>query len=128
MRPETTETSETSETIETPEPAAETATDAPVAVTPTDYATLPTLSVAFATTPKRGTARKVPKEPATLLAYAIEQGGRVELTPKTEQDLTARGLPVHRISNAAYGIRKCFAKDVRTERQGRKVCAYVIAI
>jgi hypothetical protein len=88
----------------------------------------PTMSAAFATTPKRGTARKVPKEPQTLYAYAIEKGGRVELTAQVKAELVSRGLPEHRISNAAYGIRKCFGKDVKTERNGRSVAAYVVTL
>lgn len=112
-----------------PETPAVTAAE-PVASTTstTPTPTLPTLSPAFATTPKRGGARKMPKEPSTLLAYAIEQGGRVELSPSTVRELETRGLPERRISNAAYGIRKCFGKDVKTERSGRKVTAYVVSL
>lgn len=88
----------------------------------------PTMTAAFATTPKRGTARKMPKEPHTLMAYAIEKGGRIELNATTKAELVSRGLPEHRISNAAYGIRKFFGKDVKTERQGRAVSAYVVTL
>ena len=88
----------------------------------------PTMTAAFATTPKRGTARKMPKEPHTLMAYAIEQGGRIELNATTKAELVSSGLPEHRISNAAYGIRKFFGKDVKTERQGRAVSAYVVTL
>lgn len=94
----------------------------------TPTGTLPTLAPAFATTPKRASARKLPKEPSTLLAFAIEKGGRVEMNPDTIKELSTRGLPEHRISNAAYGIRKCFGKDVKTERQGRSVAAYVVSL
>lgn len=86
------------------------------------------LTPSFATTPKRGAARKLPKEPYTLYAYAMEQGGRVELTETVKQELEQRGLPARRISNAAYGIRKCFGKSVATERTGRTVTAYVVAV
>ena len=95
---------------------------------PSETPAAPTMTAAFATTPKRGTARKVPKEPQTLYAYAIEKGGRVELTAQVKAELVSRGLPEHRISNAAYGIRKCFGKDVKTERQGRTVSAYVVTL
>lgn len=90
--------------------------------------TTPTMSAAFATTPKRGSARKMPKEPHTLYAYAIEKGGRIELTAAVKSELVARGLPEHRISNAAYGIRKFFGKEVKTERQGRSVAAYIVTV
>lgn len=103
------------------EPVAQTSTQTPTLA-------LPSLAPAFATTPKRAVARKLPKEPSTLLAYAIEQGGRVELTPDALKELQSRGLPEHRLSNAAYGIRKCFAKDVKTERRGRTVSAYVVTL
>jgi hypothetical protein len=118
--------SEQNLTPETPTvTAAETvATPAPT----TAPAPLPSLSPAFATTPKRGGTRKMPKEPSTLLAYAIEQGGRIELSPDTVKELVSRGLPERRISNAAYGIRKCFGKDVKTERSGRTVTAYVVTL
>jgi len=86
------------------------------------------LTAACATTPIRGTARKLPKEPHTLYAYAIEQGGRVELTPAVLAELNARGLPTHRIGNAAYGIRKFFGKTVTPERTGRSVSAYVVTL
>lgn len=99
-----------------------------VTVTLSAPTSTPTLVAAFATTPKRGAARKMPKEPATLYAYAVEQGGRVALTPATKAELVARGLPEHRIGNAAYGIRKCFGKTVTTERTGRAVSAYLIAL
>lgn len=95
---------------------------------PSASSATPTMTAQFATTPKRGTARKMPKEPQTLFAYAIEKGGRVELTPQTKADLVSRGLPEHRISNAAYGIRKFFGKDVKTERVGRAVSAYTITL
>lgn len=77
-------------------------------------------------TPKRATPRKQPKEPATLMAFAIEQGGRIELTDANKQELASRGLPSHRISNAAYGIRKCFGNTVTAERTGRLVTAYTV--
>lgn len=99
-----------------------------VQVMVTEPAPTPTMTAAFATTPKRGTARKVPKEPHTLMAYAIEKGGRIELNATTKAELVSRGLPEHRISNAAYGIRKFFGKDVKTERQGRAVSAYVVTL
>ena len=95
---------------------------------PVPTSTTPTMTAAFATTPKRGTARKMPKEPHTLMAYAIEQGGRIELNATTKAELVSRGLPEHRISNAAYGIRKFFGKDVKTERNGRAVSAYVVTL
>ena len=82
----------------------------------------------MAMTPKRGTARKMPKEPNTLMAFAIEQGGRIELTDANKQELASRGLPNHRISNAAYGIRKCFGKVVTAERIGRTVSAYTVSL
>ena len=59
---------------------------------------------------------------------AIEQGGRIELTDANKQELAARGLPNHRISNAAYGIRKCFGKVVTAERIGRTVSAYTVSL
>lgn len=94
----------------------------------TNTAVAPTMVATFATTPKRGQARKMPKEPHTLLAYAIETGGRIELTPEVKQELMSRGLPEHRIPNAAYGIRKFFGKTVATERKGRAVSAYTITL
>ena len=99
-----------------------------VMVTEPASASTPTMTAAFATTPKRGTARKMPKEPHTLMAYAIEKGGRIELNATTKAELVSRGLPEHRISNAAYGIRKFFGKDVKTERNGRAVSAYVVTL
>jgi hypothetical protein len=82
----------------------------------------------FAITAKRGVPRKIPKEPHTLLAYAIEKGGRVELTDVTKQELVSRGLPMHRIPNAVYGIRKFFGKEIRTERVGHTISAYTITL
>lgn len=82
----------------------------------------------FATTPKRGTARKPKREASILLAYAIEHGGRVELTGTGKADLIARGLPEHRISCAVYDVRKYFGKPVIAERNGRAVSAYVVSL
>lgn len=114
----------------------------PISVTVNENPTAPAVSVeavlpavlgvtlvpAMAMTPKRNTARKPPKEPHTLMAFAIENGGRVELTAANKAELQQRGLPTHRISNAAYGIRKCFGKTVTTERNGRTVSAYMVQI
>lgn len=82
----------------------------------------------YAMTPKRGTSRKPKKEPAALLAYAIEVGGRIELTDETKRALEARGLKPHRIPNAIYDVRKYFGRQVETERQGRAVRAYTITL
>lgn len=109
------------------EPQSEMTQSEPQSQAPTTPAAM-VLAPAFATTPKRGAARKVPKEPATLLAYAIEQGGRINLTPDTVRELAARGLSSHRIPNAAYGIRKFFAKNVKGERTGRTISAYVVSL
>lgn len=97
-------------------------TESPTA--PSGIALVPIMAM----TPKRGTARKMPKEPNTLMAFAIEQGGRIELTDANKQELASRGLPNHRISNAAYGIRKCFGKVVTAERIGRTVSAYTVSL
>ena len=100
-------------------------TETPTAPTaPSGIALVPIMAM----TPRRGTARKLPKEPNTLMAFAIEQGGRIELTDANKQELAARGLPNHRISNAAYGIRKCFGKVVTAERIGRTVSAYTVSL
>lgn len=78
-------------------------------------------------TPKRQTARKLPKEPYLLLAFASEHNGRVDLTnPEVAMALEATGLKVARLPNAAYGIRKYFGQTVTTERIGRKVSAYIV--
>lgn len=82
----------------------------------------------FATTPMRGSARKPKREPSILLAYAIEHGGRVELTQAAKADLAQRGLPEHRIPCAIYDVRKYFGKAVTTERNGRAVAAYNISL
>ena len=105
-----------------------TTTSTPNATMTSGQSATPTIAPQFATTVKRGTSRKMPKEPHTLLAYAIEKGGRIELTDATKQELVARGLPMHRIPNAAYGVRKFFGKDVKTERVGRSVSAYTISL
>jgi len=82
----------------------------------------------FATTPKRGVARKPKREPSILLAYAIEHSGRVELTPAAKAELAQRGLPEHRIPCAVYDVRKYFGKTVIPERKGRAVAAYTITL
>lgn len=86
------------------------------------------LVAAFATTPKRGKAKKPPKEPYALLAYAIEQGGTVVLDAATKQALASRGLREDRIGNAAYGVRRFFGKTVIAIRTGRAVTAYRIEL
>jgi len=97
---------------------------APVVSAPAPLSMLPQ----FATTPKRGSARKPKREPSILLAYAIEHGGRVELTQAAKADLAKRGLPEHRIPCAIYDVRKYFGKSVTAERNGRAVAAYNISL
>lgn len=82
----------------------------------------------YATTPKRGSARKPPKQAHTLLAYAIEHGGRIDLTPTVKAELVSRGLPNHRIPNAIYDMQKYFGKTITSERVGRTVSAYTVSL
>lgn len=83
----------------------------------------------YATTAKRGVARKAKKEPAALLAYAIEHGTRIELTdPATLDRLAERGLPKNRIPNAVSDLKKYFGVQVTTERAGRTVTSYTLML
>jgi len=126
----TMKTNSTTEAIEMPNPpiTADTVDVPTVTVTATMPVTGPALAAQFATTPKRQKARKMPKEPSLLYAYAVEQGGSITLTDAVKQELVSRGLPVHRIPNAAYGIRKFFGKTVTPTRTGRTVTAYTISL
>jgi len=89
---------------------------------------LPSMLSTFATTPKRGTPRRHKREASILLAYAIEHGGRVDLTPEAKMELASRGLRTDRISCAAYDVRKYYGKTVTSQRQGRAVSAYVVML
>lgn len=115
----------------TTETTAETTPATPDIPTVTVLASAPAttdLVAAFATTPKRAKAKKPPKEPYALLAYAIEQGGTVVLDAATKQALASRGLREDRIGNAAYGVRRFFGKTVIAIRTGRAVTAYRIEL
>jgi len=102
----------------------DTAANAPISNTIT--AKMPTMTTLYATTP---TGRKRQKREASiLLAYAIENGGRVVLSPTVKAELAARGLAEHRMSPAVYDVRKYFGKTVIAERTGRRVSAYTITL
>lgn len=102
---------------------------------PTDTATVSTVPQGLAylpscaTTPKRGGARKMRREAQALYAYAVEQGGHIDLTkPDVQAELVARGLPPHRLPCAVYDLRSKCGKSVQAIRSGRKVSAYVIPL
>jgi len=83
----------------------------------------------YATTAKRGAARKAKKEPATLLAYAIECGPCIDVTnAETIAELTARGVPKHRIPNAVSDLKKYFGVPVTAARVGRTVISYTLTL
>lgn len=96
--------------------------------TPTTAPAAPALLPQYATTPKRGKAARPRQEPLKLYAYAVEHGGRVEMTDATKQELTARGVPPHRIPSAVYSMKKYFGAQVVTERKGRSVSAYTFSV
>lgn len=81
-----------------------------------------------ATTPKRGAPRKMRREAQTLYAFAVEQGGTITLTDATKQELTARGIPPHRIPCAVYDLRSKCGKTVTSVRQGRQIASYVVTL
>ena len=89
---------------------------------------LPSMLSTFATTPKRGTPRRHKREASILLAYAIEHGGRVDLTPEAKMELASRGLRTDRISCAVYDVRKYYGKTVTSQRTGRAVTAYDVVL
>lgn len=117
-----TETVETVEMAETGVP-----TQAPV-----EAASAPVVKGQFlskwATTPKRGAARKDKREPKALLAYATEKGERIDLTPEVLAELEARGIKANRIANAVCGLKKFYGIPVESVRDGRKVVAYVVKL
>ena len=81
----------------------------------------------YATTPKRN-AQRIKREPQKLLAYVLEQGPVMELTPDVYAALEQRGLPKHRIVNAVYKIKKYYGIPVSTARTGRKVTSYTFSL
>ena len=81
----------------------------------------------YATTPKRN-AQRIKREPQKLLAYVLEQGPVVELTPDVYAALEQRGLPKHRIVNAVYKVKKYYGIPVSTARTGRKVTSYTFSL
>lgn len=81
----------------------------------------------YATTPKRN-AQRIKREPQKLLAYVLEQGPVMELTPDVYAALEQRGLPKHRIVNAVYKVKKYYGIPVSTARTGRKVTSYTFSL
>jgi len=78
----------------------------------------------FDSTPKRGTpSRRKHTFPKVLYAYAVEHGGRVDLTPAVKADLVKRGLPESRLHPSIYDLRKYFGVAIASERTGRVVSA-----
>lgn len=88
------------------------------------YALLPQ----YTTTGKSGRPRTSIREPEKLLSLAIERGGTVTLDAQTSETLRSHGLPPHRVTNAAYGLRKFYGLDVTPIRNGRKVTGYTIKL
>lgn len=83
----------------------------------------------FATTPKRGSAsRRKHTGPKVLYAYAVEHGGRVDLTPEVKAEFETRGLPTRRIHPSIYDLKKYFGVEVATERTGRVVTALIVKV
>lgn len=89
-----------------------------------------TLLPEFAKTPKRGRDTKRPFiEPKALHSYALENGGRIDLTqPAVLQDLETRGLKANRISSATWAARHYFGMNIKSERTGRKVTALIVTV
>lgn len=107
----------------------------PVSTTPTAVSSAPdtagTLAILpkFNSTPKRGTpSRRKHVGPNVLYAYAVEHGGRIELTPETKAELESRGLPMVRLHPSIYDLRKYFGKEIVSERTGRVVTALNIKL
>ena len=82
----------------------------------------------WATTPKRGATRKDKREPKALLAYAMEKGERIDLTPAVLEELNTRGIKANRVANAVCGLKKFYGIPVEAVRSGRKVIAYVVKL
>lgn len=119
----------TTPTAQTVQPAAASMRPEPPVAPPATVTRAPlALLPQFATTPKRGKSARPRQEPLTLFAYALETGGRIELTDATKQELAARGVPPHRISSAVYSLKKYFGQPVVTERRGRGASAYVVVL
>lgn len=112
-------TTETPTTTPTPEVTVQTATGPVKAL-----ALLPK----YAATPKRGAPRKDRREAVALYQYAVTQGGVVTLTPEALSSLQSLGLQAHRVTNAAYKLRKYYGVPVTAQRTGRKVTAYQVTL
>jgi len=81
----------------------------------------------YATTPKRN-AQRIKREPEKLLAYVLEHGPIVELTPDVYARLEQRGLPKHRVVNAVSDLKKYYGMQIASSRTGRKVTSYTFSL
>ncbi len=71
--------------------------------------------------------RKPKREALALLQYALEYGAEVVVTdPAVCAALATRGLPTHRLPNAASDLRKFYGVRVENLRDGRKTRAYLV--
>lgn len=87
-----------------------------------------TLLPQYTTTGKSGRVRTSIREPEKLLTLAIERGGTITLDSQTVESLKTQGLAPHRVTNAAYGLRKFYGLSVTPIRNGRKVTGYTIKL
>lgn len=120
-----TEMIQTETSVVTPETTTETVT-----VTTAAGETTQVLSLLpqYAQTPKRGAKRKDRAEALALYQYALTQGGTVALTPEALSALHTLGLKAHRVTNAAYKLRKYYGIAVTSARTGRKVTSYTVSL
>ena len=123
MQTETMTTSETM-TMTEPQPHEQVTITTPDGPTTRVLCLLPQ----YAQTPKRGAKRKDRAEAMALYQYAVTQGGTVDLTPETMQTLQGMGLKPHRVTNAAYKLRKYYGVSVSSTRTGRKVTRYTVTL
>lgn len=114
----------TTETMTMTEPHEQVTITAPDGATTRVLCLLPQ----YAQTPKRGAKRKDRAEAMALYQYAVLHGGTVDLTPDALSALQAQGLQPHRVTNAAYKLRKYYGVAVQSARTGRKVTRYTVTL